>query len=85
MTVPQSSGSNPLLDGVSMKVTHRQEFASIVQRNQQLSSYIMNGAVIGFRSGYYSNREPVKIVQMSPTSCLRRRATAPSALSKHAA
>jgi hypothetical protein len=42
----------------------------IVQRNQQLSSYIMNGAVIGFRSGYYSNREPVKIVQMSPTSCL---------------
>jgi prepilin-type N-terminal cleavage/methylation domain-containing protein len=43
---------------------------TIVQRNQQLSSYIMNGAVIGFRSGYYSNREPVKIVQMSPTSCL---------------
>jgi prepilin-type N-terminal cleavage/methylation domain-containing protein len=43
---------------------------NVVQRNQQLSSYIMNGAVIGFRSGYFSNREPVKIVQMSPTACL---------------
>ncbi|HEY3861144.1 MAG TPA: type II secretion system protein [Verrucomicrobiae bacterium] len=43
---------------------------TITQRSQQLSSYIMNGAVIGFRSGYYSNREPVKILQMLPGDCL---------------
>jgi prepilin-type N-terminal cleavage/methylation domain-containing protein len=41
-----------------------------VQRNQQLSSYIMNGAVIGFRSGYHSNREPVTILSMLPSDCL---------------
>ena len=39
------------------------------QRAQQLSSYIMNGAVIGFRSGYYSNAVPVKISQMQPGDC----------------
>ena len=43
---------------------------SVVQRAQQLSTYIMNGAVIGFRSGYYSNRPPVKISQMLPGDCL---------------
>jgi len=39
-------------------------------RAQQLSTYIMNGAVIGFRSGYYSNSLPVKISQMRPTDCI---------------
>ncbi|MGC9941990.1 MAG: prepilin-type N-terminal cleavage/methylation domain-containing protein [Verrucomicrobiota bacterium] len=39
-------------------------------RKQQLSSYIMNGAVIGFRSGYFSNATPVKISEMLPTDCL---------------
>lgn len=43
---------------------------NIVPRQQQLSSYIMNGAVIGFRSGYYSNREPIKIIEMLPSDCL---------------
>jgi prepilin-type N-terminal cleavage/methylation domain-containing protein len=40
------------------------------QRAQQLTSYIMNGAVIGFRSGYYSNATPVKISQMLPENCV---------------
>jgi prepilin-type N-terminal cleavage/methylation domain-containing protein len=40
------------------------------QRDQQLSSYIMNGAVIGFRSGYHSNSPAVKISQMQPSDCL---------------
>ncbi|HEY4415484.1 MAG TPA: prepilin-type N-terminal cleavage/methylation domain-containing protein [Verrucomicrobiae bacterium] len=39
-------------------------------RAQQLSSYIMNGAVIGFRSGYYSNAVPVKITRMQPGDCV---------------
>jgi prepilin-type N-terminal cleavage/methylation domain-containing protein len=42
----------------------------MVQRDQQLTSYIMNGAVIGFRSGYQSNRAPVKILQMQPGDCV---------------
>jgi prepilin-type N-terminal cleavage/methylation domain-containing protein len=40
------------------------------QRAQQLSTYIMNGAVIGFRSGYHSNATPVKVTQMLPTDCI---------------
>jgi prepilin-type N-terminal cleavage/methylation domain-containing protein len=40
------------------------------QRAQQLSTYIMNGAVIGFRTGYHSNTIPVKITQMLPTDCI---------------
>jgi prepilin-type N-terminal cleavage/methylation domain-containing protein len=40
------------------------------QRAMQLSTYIMNGAVIGFRSGYYSNAVPVKASQMLPGDCL---------------
>jgi type II secretory pathway pseudopilin PulG len=40
------------------------------QRAQQLSTYIMNGAVIGFRSGYHSNAIPVKITRMLPTDCI---------------
>jgi prepilin-type N-terminal cleavage/methylation domain-containing protein len=40
------------------------------QRTQQLSTYIMNGAVIGFRSGYRSNAVPVKVTQMLPTDCI---------------
>ncbi len=39
-------------------------------RAQQLSTYIMNGAVMGFRSVYYSNAIPVKISQMLPTDCI---------------
>lgn len=39
-------------------------------RAQQLSSYIMNGSVIGFRSGYHSNAPPVKITQMQPGDCI---------------
>ncbi len=42
----------------------------VAPRAQQLSTYIMNGAVIGFRSGYYSNASPVKISQMLPGDCL---------------
>jgi prepilin-type N-terminal cleavage/methylation domain-containing protein len=42
----------------------------VKERAQQLSSYIMNGAVIGFRSGYYSNTVPVKISQMQPGDCV---------------
>jgi hypothetical protein len=30
----------------------------------------MNGAVIGFRSGYHSNAPPVKISQMQPGDCV---------------
>jgi prepilin-type N-terminal cleavage/methylation domain-containing protein len=40
------------------------------QRAMQLSTYIMNGAVIGFRSGYHSNAIPVKASQMLPGDCL---------------
>lgn len=39
-------------------------------RAMQLSSYIMNGAVIGFRAGYHSNAIPVKILQMRPGDCV---------------
>jgi len=39
-------------------------------RKQQLSSYIMNGAVIGFRSGFHSNAAPVKITEMQPGDCV---------------
>lgn len=39
-------------------------------RAEQLSSYIMNGAVIGFRTGYRSNAPPVKISQMNAGDCL---------------
>jgi prepilin-type N-terminal cleavage/methylation domain-containing protein len=42
----------------------------VEQRAEQLSTYIMNGAVIGFRSGYYSNAIPVKISQMLPEDCV---------------
>jgi len=40
------------------------------QRAMQLSSYIMNGAIIGFRTGYHSNSIPVKISQMLPGNCI---------------
>jgi prepilin-type N-terminal cleavage/methylation domain-containing protein len=40
------------------------------QRAQQLSTYIMNGAVIGYRTGYHSNAMPVKITQLLPTDCI---------------
>jgi hypothetical protein len=40
------------------------------QRAMQLSSYIMNGAVMGFRTGYHSNAIPVKASQMLPADCI---------------
>jgi prepilin-type N-terminal cleavage/methylation domain-containing protein len=40
------------------------------QRAMQLSSYIMNSAVMGFRTGYHSNAIPVKASQMLPTDCI---------------
>lgn len=40
------------------------------QRAMQLSTYIMNGAVIGFRTGYHSNAIPVKASQMLPSDCI---------------
>jgi prepilin-type N-terminal cleavage/methylation domain-containing protein len=42
----------------------------MVARAEQLSSYIMNGAVIGFRSGFHSNAIPVKILAMQPGDCM---------------
>ena len=42
----------------------------MAQRAEQLSSYIMNGAVMGFRSGFHSNAPPVKISQMQPGNCV---------------
>jgi prepilin-type N-terminal cleavage/methylation domain-containing protein len=48
---------------------YSKHYNKVVERAQQLSSYIMNGAVIGFRSGYYSNAVPVKISQMQPGDC----------------
>jgi hypothetical protein len=48
---------------------YSKHYGKVVERAQQLSSYIMNGAVIGFRSGYHSNSLPVKISQMQPGDC----------------
>lgn len=42
----------------------------MAERAQQLSSYVMNGAVIGFRSGYHSNAVPVTVSQLQPGDCL---------------
>jgi prepilin-type N-terminal cleavage/methylation domain-containing protein len=39
-------------------------------RANQLCSYIMNGAVIGFRSGYYGDVQPVTMSQMQPGDCV---------------
>jgi len=47
-----------------------EHYGGVTNRPMQLSTYIMNGAVIGFRSGYYSNAIPVKISQMLPTDCI---------------
>jgi prepilin-type N-terminal cleavage/methylation domain-containing protein len=43
---------------------------SVEERKQQLSSYIMNGAVMGFRSGFHSNAVPVRIPEMQPGDCV---------------
>ena len=43
---------------------------SFEARKQQLSSYIMNGAVMGFRSGFHSNAVPVKITEMQRGDCV---------------
>ena len=47
-----------------------QVYTNNEQRAQQLSSYIMNGAVNGFRSGFKSNAPPVKMSRMLPGDCL---------------
>ena len=39
-------------------------------RAQQLSSYIMNGAVMGYRTGFRSNWPAVKISRMLPGDCV---------------
>ena len=49
---------------------YSEHYGKVLERAQQLSSYIMNGAVIGFRSGYHSNSMPVKISQMLPGDCV---------------
>ncbi len=45
-------------------------YGYVTNRAMQLSSYIMNGAVIGFRTGYRSNAIPVKASQMLPADCI---------------
>jgi len=45
-------------------------YDKVTSRAEQLSSYIMNGAVMGYRSGYHSNAIPVKISQMLPGDCV---------------
>lgn len=40
------------------------------QRAQQLTTYIMNGAVTGYRTGYHSNWPAVKISPMQPGDCV---------------
>jgi prepilin-type N-terminal cleavage/methylation domain-containing protein len=49
---------------------YQMENGKTAQRAMQLSTYIMNGAVIGFRTGYYSNAIPVKASQMLPGDCI---------------
>ena len=39
------------------------------QRQQQLSSYAINGAVVGYSWEYEHTRPPVKLAQMLPTDC----------------
>jgi prepilin-type N-terminal cleavage/methylation domain-containing protein len=41
-------------------------YSAVVQRPQQLSSYVMNGAVEGFQNGYKSVAPAVKLSQMRP-------------------
>ena len=49
---------------------YSEHYGEVTNRAMQLSSYIMNGAVIGFRTGYHSNSLPVKILQMQPGDCV---------------
>ena len=49
---------------------YSKQYDKVMERAEQLCSYIMNGAVIGFRSGYNSNSMPVKILQMQPGDCV---------------
>lgn len=39
------------------------------QRNQKLSSYAINGAIIGYSWGYEHSHQPVKLGQMLSTDC----------------
>ena len=43
-----------------------EHYGGVAERPQQLSSYIMNGAVSGFQSGYLANEQAVKISLMQP-------------------
>ncbi len=50
--------------------SYSEYYNCVTNRAQQLSTYIMNGAVMGFTYGYVSNAIPVKISQMLPTDCI---------------
>jgi len=54
----------PALPGYSASL------GSVTYRAMQLSTYIMNGAVMGYSFGYASNAYSVKISQMLPTDCI---------------
>jgi hypothetical protein len=46
-------------------------YGAVAQRPQQLSSYVMNGAVAAFQSGYlHPDWPPVKLAQMRPDDCV---------------
>jgi prepilin-type N-terminal cleavage/methylation domain-containing protein len=47
-----------------------EHYGKVASRPMQFSTYIMNGAVMGFRTGYDSNAIPVKAIQMLPTDCI---------------
>lgn len=49
---------------------YSQDYGYVTARAQQLSTYIMNGAIIGFQTGYLSNTPPEKISRMQPGDCL---------------
>ncbi len=44
--------------------------SQVIYRAMQFSTYIMNGAVMGFNSGYDSDGTPVKTSQMLPADCI---------------
>lgn len=50
--------------------TYIKSNGQMTQRAQQLTSYIMNGAVIGYRTGFHSNWPAVKISRMQPGDCV---------------
>jgi prepilin-type N-terminal cleavage/methylation domain-containing protein len=54
----------------NLQMTHWSEHdQKVEQRSQQLSSYAMNGGVIGYSYGYEHTHGPVKLGQMQPGDC----------------